>query len=683
MKLNTKFSLSIASFVLVSAFLSLFTIFSFMNVIKLRNYQIQTSNTITEWFKLRIYLSDIFTVSFDTTTAGEQWTARKDSFSTSFKTVTDSPLRKRLKAGTNEKITNAGNLYKLIEASFDSLDTEITDLLASDLGANTRTSLKTNGISDVFNNIKSEDSNTLALFYLRLNGAIYKMNVYSDPFQNLLAEFKDALEEDVSRTVYLVTVESFVLLILISILIFFVVTRITSRITGRLKVIERTSEDIANKNLTRILDDHTGDEIGDLASHLSRTIGILNTFMSSVKLTADEATGMSESINDSAGEVTAATTEITSNIGSMQNQFANLQNAVDNASAALASMSTFLVTFMTDINHQNSLISESSASITEMNRSITLISRKGREKAEQIGGLKRIAVEGEEKIETTESLLVDVTTKLDDVHAFIEMINSIAEQTSILSMNAAIESAHAGEAGKGFAVVADEIQKLAESTTENAQLITETLTGIIGNVQEARNSSQIATTAFNNTTSVIDELSRTLNEIVEAITLIDQRSSGLSAQASGVAGSIGDLSEKTDKLDSLRKTVIREIGQIEDIFSESKNGIAEINIGTEDILDKIMKIHELSTQSKSKMANLHTMLNEFDTHTSVTRLDQAEGEGGSLRLSAERLKGAENDGKIDAALMDEGPETGLTEGSDSGNSAPPEAEDGADLLEEL
>jgi len=236
--------------------------------------------------------------------------------------------------------------------------------------------------------------------------------------------------------------------------------------------------------------------------------------------------------------------------------------------------------------------------------------------------LQRVAQEGEEKIENTESILVGVTGQLDEVHSFITMINSIAEQTSILSMNAAIESAHAGEAGKGFAVVADEIQKLAESTTENAQLITTTLTEIISNVQEARNSSQSATEAFSNTTSAIQELNVTLNEIVSALELIDERSGELSRQSKEVLDTTSGLSVKTDKLDSLRKTAIHEISQMDSIIAESSGGVSEIAAGTGDILKRIMEIHELSTKSKEAMKVLDSMLEEFrTTDSTIQELD--------------------------------------------------------------
>jgi len=196
MKLNAKFSLTTGLFVALNVALSVFLIASFLRVSELRRFQSETGNTITDWFKLRVTLTDMFSVSFDTDTADELWEERKNSFKTRFDTVANFPLLDSLNPETVKILDNSRNLFDLIANTFETIDYEIEQLKQTPLSNTTKGLLKSNGISSVYNNTANLESSTIALFYLRLNNAIYKMNVYSDPFQNLLDDFHDALEAE-------------------------------------------------------------------------------------------------------------------------------------------------------------------------------------------------------------------------------------------------------------------------------------------------------------------------------------------------------------------------------------------------------------------------------------------------------------------------------------------------------
>ena len=87
-----------------------------------------------------------------------------------------------------------------------------------------------------------------------------------------------------------------------------------------------------------------------------------------------------------------------------------------------------------------------------------------------------------------------------------EIINSIAGQTNLLAMNAAIEAAHAGDAGKGFSVVADEIRNLAETSSGQSRSISKKLEEIKKSINQMVENSRESAMSFDQLADKIDRL---------------------------------------------------------------------------------------------------------------------------------------------------------------------------------
>jgi len=141
------------------------------------------------------------------------------------------------------------------------------------------------------------------------------------------------------------------------------------------------------------------------------------------------------------------------------------------------------------------------------------------------------------EIEQAAGVISKVGNYSNEVGTVLDVITSIAEQTNLLALNAAIEAARAGEAGRGFAVVADEVRSLATRTHESTQEVHQTIEQLQKEVTEAIEVMQSAQESTHESVSEVEKVASSLQEIAEAVTGINALNSQmtLSAQQQEVA----------------------------------------------------------------------------------------------------------------------------------------------------
>ena len=216
----------------------------------------------------------------------------------------------------------------------------------------------------------------------------------------------------------------------------------------------------------------------------------------------------------------------------------------------------------------------------------------------------------------------------------------MAEQTNILSMNAAIESAHAGEAGKGFAVVAEEIRRLAESTADNSHRISSSINAIVSKVKEADKASSLAAEAFARVSEQAQDMSNSLHDITGDLREVDQKINEVEKRTQSVAETASKISGQCDQLNSQQMAVSEAMAQMHGIFSESKTGVNEIRSGASDIVEKMLQVSEFSAESNNNMKSLSSKLSAFRTSDALNDIEtdvaeiSASAEGGNSTAEA-------------------------------------------------
>ncbi|MBF0379596.1 MAG: hypothetical protein HQL69_01175 [Magnetococcales bacterium] len=164
-----------------------------------------------------------------------------------------------------------------------------------------------------------------------------------------------------------------------------------------------------------------------------------------------------------------------------------------------------------------------------------------------------------------------------EIGKMVDVINSIAEQTNILALNASIEAAGAGEAGMGFAVVANEVKQLARQTSEATQMIAD-------QIDEIRSNSDSAGSATHKVGEIISQLGDANNEILLAVN--EQNST-----VDEISTAMGKVADETDGVTKMVEYATGNIGEISTNVNEISAGISEV---TRSVADATTGVDEMT-----------------------------------------------------------------------------------------
>jgi len=216
-----------------------------------------------------------------------------------------------------------------------------------------------------------------------------------------------------------------------------------------------------------------------------------------------------------------------------------LQIHIGNASALIEGINNLINKLNATISSQAETIAQSSVETEKMIDAIRETSEISRTKQESIKGLIGDTVKSQESMRMTIQSVEDISKSVDGIAQAIKIISSIAANTNLLSMNAAIESAHAGEAGRGFAVVAGEIRRLSDSTRENSLNISKTLKNIIDGIALTEKQSS-------DTGSRITAMSKEISSFAETMSGLINTFSELSTESSVITAALDSLNSQSE-----------------------------------------------------------------------------------------------------------------------------------------
>ncbi|WP_461256353.1 [Fe-Fe] hydrogenase large subunit C-terminal domain-containing protein [Treponema sp. R80B11-R83G3] len=207
------------------------------------------------------------------------------------------------------------------------------------------------------------------------------------------------------------------------------------------------------------------------------------------------------------------------------------------------------------INSQAETIAQSSVATEKMIGALKETTELSQSKQETIKGLMENSVKSEKSMRETIQSIEDISKSVEGIAQAIKIISTIAANTNLLSMNAAIESAHAGEAGRGFGVVAGEIRRLSDSTRENSVNISKTLKNIIDGIAITEKQSSDTDGRINEMANEISSFAKTMSDLINTFGELSAESGEITAaldslqnQSNMVKTGYAEILSMTEKL---------------------------------------------------------------------------------------------------------------------------------------
>jgi methyl-accepting chemotaxis protein len=403
-----------------------------------------------------------------------------------------------------------------------------------------------------------------------------------------------------------------IFLVLAAFITIYVVRSIVKPIIGVTTTLKDISE--GEGDLTKAIEVDSEDEVGDLALYFNNTIEKIKDLVLAIKKQAGVLSEIGSELSSNMTETAAAINEITANIQSIRSRAienANIKQSTEPMELVIANINE-LNEF---VENQSRNVSQASSAIEEMVANINSVTNTLVNNAANVNSLKEASEVGREGLSDVAQDIQKISDESEGLEEINGLMEGIASQTNLLSMNAAIEAAHAGEAGKGFAVVAEEIRKLADSSSEQSKTIAKVLKTIAKSINAIKASMDKVQTRFEAIESGVKTVSQQEENVRNSM---EEQEQG-SKQVLSSVGSLNELTQKvkggSEKMLGGSQAAMNESQafnrNLEIMSQEIAGGMNEMATGADQINVAVNRVNDMTQKNRDAINELVREVSRF------------------------------------------------------------------------